>query len=304
MRNAFLLLALAGLLASTGCSSSDDNGSSGSGSTGTSGSNGGSGGSTGSESPTVAVSGTVQLNPIVAAAYDGGLLTGSAPAFSGQTLFIDEPLIATAQGVEEGRLATVSLDGSGTFNVPSVPTDSIVIGLVATIAGDSPDGGFTPCDVTSGAPSFCDGYARSVSLVYENLKPTADVTGVPIYGVPVAFTELLASKLGEAEGQHLLDRGFVLGYVVGADGQPVAGATFDRQGVNYDVEYLDDDLNPGGTATNKYGMFLIIAPGQPDASKKFGITGHPEFNCHRVGSNPGTVLSLIYDANRPGISCQ
>jgi len=256
-------------------------------------------------SHTISVSGTVALNPIVAAAYDAGILTGTPPAFDGSPLYIDEPLTVIGSGVEAGRLVTSSLDDSGTFNVPEVPTDPINIGLVGTIGGLSPDAGFAACDADTGTPSFCEHFAPSASLVWEDYKPTADITDVPLYGVPVAFTELLADKLGEAPGQHALDQGLVLGYVVAPDGGAMAGVTFNDQGDNYNVRYFDDDFNPvtTGGATNRYGMFAIIAPGQPDITKPMGIDGYPDAKCHFVGSTPGTVFNLVYDARRPGIDC-
>ncbi|MBS2033202.1 MAG: hypothetical protein JST54_35340 [Deltaproteobacteria bacterium] len=302
MRKLTLLFALCGAGALVGCSGSSttDGGTTGStGSTGDAGNNGDDDGGF------IAVSGTVALNPVVGAAIDAGLFTGTIPAFAGETLFIDEPLIATAQGVEAGRLATSTLDSSGTFDVPLVPLENIQIGLVATIAGKSDDGGYLPCEDTN-PPAFCDDYARSVSLVYENFRPTADVTGVPILGVPVQFTELLSANLGLAQGEHLLDKGFVIGYVVQSDGGPLAGATFDDHGQAHQIIYLDDTLNPNAnaTSTNKFGMFLVVAPGQPSPSTTYGIVNHPEFGCHRLGSNKGTVLSLVYDGARPGIACQ
>ena len=302
MRKLTLLFALLGAAGTGlfGCSGSSSN--DGGGTTGTTGTTGDAGDNQDDDGGFIAVSGTVALNPVVGAAIDAGLFSGTIPPFAGETLFIDEPLIATAQGVEAGRLATSTLDGSGTFDVPQVPLENIQIGLVATIVGKSDDGGYLPCEDTN-PPAFCTDYARSVSLVYENFRPTTDLTDVPILGVPVQFAELLSTNLGLAQGQHLLDQGFVLGYVVQSDGGPLAGATFDDHGQAHEIIYLDDSLNPGGTATNKFGMFLVVAPGQPSPSTTYGIVGHPELGCHRIGSNKGTVLSLVYDGARPGLTC-
>jgi hypothetical protein len=299
MRRTLLLLAT--LLVSA-CSSSATSGT-GTGSTGSSG--GVDAGPDAGGSPTIAITGTVGVHPAALAMIDAGLLAPTLPVLSNEQLFIDEPLLIITEGARTGRLATLNLDSSGTFTAPAVPTDPITIGLVGTLSGLSPDGGFQACEVSDGGgPGYCASYARSASLLYENFKPTADITGAQIFGVPLSMSELLAQKYGQATGAHLLDQGFVLGYVVDAQGQPVVGATFDQHGGSYDVRYPKDDLTPGGTGTNRFGIFLIVAPGQPDATKSFGIAGHAELKCHRVGSSPGTVFSLVYDARRPGIACQ
>lgn len=303
MRKLLLLGLALGLAA---CSTTDNKVSSSSGSGGSSG--GGSSGSSGTTGgQTLNISGTVELHPVVAALEDAGLYAAPTPSFAGQTLFIDEPLIAIIEGPESGRLASTTLDASGAFNAQQVPTDRVQIGLVGTMASDSPDGGFQSCETDAGAPAFCSGWARGVTLLWEdwqNNKPSGDITGARLYGVPVSLVEVLSQKLGLAANEHLLDKGFVLGYVLDAQGQPVSGVTFTTSNNNFQVAYLDDNLNPGASGTNKYGMFLIIAPGQPDPTHTFGITGHPEMKCHSVGSNPGTVLSLVWDANHPGIDCR
>lgn len=302
------MLVLAALAALAGCSSGG--GSSSSGSTGTTGgTTTGSSGTTGSGSTTLDISGTVAVHPLVSALGDAGLVDAAVPAFAGQTLYIDEPLIALEDGVESGRLASTTLAADGTFTASQVPVDIVQIGLVGTMASDSPDGGFFACDTDAGAPAFCSGWSRGVSLLWENWqsnKPSGPITGAKLYGVPVALADALSRNIQAVPnqtwlpaGKSLLDVGFVLGYVLDASGQPMSGVTFDTSNNGYDVVYFDDSLVPGASGTNKYGMFVIVAPGVP-ATHTFGIVGHSELGCHAVGSNPGTVLSLVWDARSPG----
>jgi hypothetical protein len=195
--------------------------------------------------------------------------------------------------------------------------------MVATIAGGDMDGGFTECESLgdaglSSGPAYCTAYATSASTIFEGEQPTANISGVVAYGVPFAFEEFLSAKYSASlpspllAGNHLIDQGVVIGYVIDQNGKPVVGATLNTT-VNTmvpTVQYVDDNYNPVTSATagtNDYGVFLVIAPGSPDdyptpfsLTLANGQSGQSTFGCHKLGSNPNSVFVLVYDASNPG----
>jgi hypothetical protein len=298
------VLLAAGLMA---CSSSSSTTGGSTGGTGTSGSTGGSSGSTGDNGPIiVTVGGTAKVHPLATALYGEGKLAGTAPALPGLALRVDEPLQVILQ-TDHARLGLVTLDAAAKFSVPGVDTDNVIIGLVGVVVSPSPDGGIDMCQLPDGgaadAPDFCKSFVTTATSVFEG-KPKVDVAGTTAYGIPLALEALLDSKLGYAPGNWLFDQGYVLGYVGDDSGAPTKGVSLDTSvnGTVPKVVYLDDDLNPIPTTapaaqqvTNKYGVFLVIKPGNPQQyTHAFPIAGHTELGCHKFGSNPQSAFALVY----------
>lgn len=307
-----LSLVGAAALALSACSSgSESTSSSSTGGAGTSGSSGGSTGGT-SGASTISVAGTASVHPVAALFYGAGKPLGATPpSVVGRDVRIDEPLKVLLDD-PTARLGKTQVGADAKFKVDSVVVDDVIIGMVAALVAASPDGGVTSCPLPTdsgfpdGSPAYCESFITTSSTLVEK-KPNdgENITNAASLGIPVAFERYLSAKLGLTPPNTLADKGWVMGYVVDATGNAVKGVEFDIS-VNAKkptVQYFDDDFNPVATGgkTNKYGVFVLLAPGNPSQySKPFPITGRSEFGCHKTGSAVGSAVALVYDAAHPG----
>jgi hypothetical protein len=263
---------------------------------------------------TITISGTTHIHPVATALYNAGLLPGTPPALPGTTLRIDEPLLVILMDPQARQGQTI-IDDAGNFSVSGVDPSVVDVGLVATIVAGSDDGGMAACEAGGTLPAYCSDFATAATAVWETGHPMADIANSYAWGDPVEFEEFLSTKLAPmtllqiTPGNHLADQGIALGYVVN-QGAPVAGAVVDLRGNNTvpQIIYVDDDFSPLGAdggmpgSTNKYGIFIVMHPGEPTQyTYPFGIVGHSEYGCQKIGSSPGSIFNLVFDTANPGM---
>lgn len=246
----------------------------------------------GQQPPTeIAVSGTVVMHP-----DSLGLLAdaGASTSVAGLTLRVEEPF-KVALNNPDGIFHTQTLDAGGEFFAPTVPTDLVTLGIAAGVRDDT------------GANRV----VRSATTLYDvalmdGAKPTADVTGGKGYAVPVQLHAALNAAVGEAtirsltgttDAGTLIAAGFLLGKVVDASGQPVAGATVEPLGASATARrarlfYPTADLASTGTATSSSGLFIYVHNGGDVDTFQFRITGNTAYKQRNAGAAKDACLVL------------
>lgn len=248
----------------------------------------------GPELPTnVKVSGTVVLFPDAV-----GVLADAGVSFStaGLTVRIEEPF-KVAINDPAGVFATATMDATGTFSTPAVPVELVTLGIAIGVRDDS----------STGAPRV----VRSATSVYDvalmdGAKPSADVTGVKGYAVPLQLHDALTALItpatihsitGLTDAGTLIDSGFVLGRIVDTAGAPVAGLTITPLGATAAARtarlfYPSADLKTLGTATSGNGLFVYVHTGSDVDTFQFTVAGHSEYKQRNAGAAKDACLVL------------
>ena len=239
----------------------------------------------------VAVSGTVTMHP-----DSLGLLAdaGASTSVAGLTLRVEEPF-KVALNNPDGIFHTQTLDATGAFSAPAVPTDLVTLGIAAGVRDDT------------GANRV----VRSATTLYDvalmdGAKPAGDITGGKGYAVPVQLHEALTAAIGEStirsltgstDAGTLITAGFLLGKVVDASGNPVSGVTVEPLGSSATSRrarlfYPTADLASTGAATSSTGLFVYVHNGGDVDTFQFRITGKSEYKQRNAGAAKDACLVL------------
>jgi hypothetical protein len=213
----------------------------------------------------------------------------SPPALAGLPLIIEEPLRV---GVKDpsATFGAGALAEDGGFSIPDIPVKDIHLSLAASLEHE--------------------GFARSATLVFDTAftgtRPRTDVIDAHVWVLPMAFHDALTRAVGEeslsvlTEGRArtLLEAGFVLGRVVDAKGQPVAGARvrLDRGELAGRILYPSEDLSQmGKEGTSGNGLFLYIHSGADAETFRVSLHGTEAYVWRNAGamSGQGLVLTLF-----------
>ncbi|GMU62534.1 MAG: hypothetical protein AMXMBFR34_42970 [Myxococcaceae bacterium] len=239
----------------------------------------------------ISVAGTVTMHPdALALLADAGASTSVA----GLTLRVEEPF-KVALNNPDGVFHTQTLDAGGDFYAPVVPTELVTLGVAAGVRDDT------------GANRVI----RSATTLYDvalmdGAKPAANITGGKGYAVPVQLHEALNGAVGEAnirtltgstDAGTLIAAGFMLGKVVDASGNPVAGATVEPLGSTAAVKrarlfYPAADFSGTGAATASHGLFVYVHNGGDVDTFQFRITGKAEYKQRNAGAAKDACLVL------------
>lgn len=176
------------------------------------------------------------------------------------------------------------------FNVRTIAVADMVVSLAAGLRGDAPARGLVP----------------STTVIFDTAltgaRPRTDIIDVRVWAIPAVVEEVLTEALTEqglqtltgGEFRRLHDAGYVLGRVVDAAGNPVAGARV-RQAdpalaghLRYPSPYL---TSVAGEATSSSGLFLIVHPGGDPRPLLLSMEGEPEpVALRHASTRPGHAL--------------
>jgi hypothetical protein len=241
----------------------------------------------------IAVTGRVELLPEASR-----LLTeqGSPPpSLAGLPLVIEEPLRV---GVKDpsAAFATGTLDEDGGFFISDVPVKDIHLSLAASLDHE--------------------GFARASTIVFDTAftgsRPRTDVINAHVWALPMAFHDALTRAVGpealrvhsDGRAQSLLEAGFVLGRVVDAAGQPVAGARvqLDRPELADRLYYPSEDLTQASQeSTSANGLFLYVHSGADTETFRVNLHGKEGYAWRNAGATAGhgMVLTLFPGTSAP-----
>lgn len=248
--------------------------------------------------PVVQVSGTASMFPnAVTYLSDAGL---PVPDVAGLTLSIEEPLSAALKD-PNAVFGSVVLPADGRFAVDGVDTSKVNVGLAGAIR-DERDAG-TPAVVPSATAVFDVQLAEG--------KPETDLAGAKAYALPAGYHDKLTELVTPGRIQalnatssgvdSLIEAGFVLGKVVDAQGNPVAGAVIETDPAalaQTSLFYPDVALATlNQTATDADGLFLFVNSLDPENADKpitFTLTvkDRPEYLRRSAASWKDSALIL------------
>lgn len=206
------------------------------------------------------------------------------PSLEGLPVSVEEPLRVMLRDAS-ARFGTSPVSAEGAFRVDDVPVRDVHLGL--------------------GAGVEAEGFARTSTVLFDtalpNTRPRTDVINARAWAVPLAFHDALGRAVGEerlrtlTDGRAgtLLEAGFVLGRVVDAQGNPVAGArvTTDVQALSGRLFYPSDDAaTVGQETTGPSGLFLFVGSGGEAETFHLGVDGAPDYRLRNAGTAPGVGL--------------
>jgi hypothetical protein len=216
------------------------------------------------------------------------------PSLAGLPLIIEEPL-RVAVNDPSATFSAGALAEDGAFSVDGVSVKDIHLSLAASIEHE--------------------GLARSSTIVYDTAltgsRPRTDVIGTRVWALPRAFHDALTRAVGQdtllahtdGRARTLQEAGFLLGRVVDASGQPVAGARvrLDRGELADRLYYLSEDLahvSQEGTSAN--GLFLYVHTGADVETFRASLHGTEQYLWRNLGAMPGRGLVLtLFPGTRP-----
>ncbi|MDY7226195.1 carboxypeptidase regulatory-like domain-containing protein [Hyalangium rubrum] len=208
------------------------------------------------------------------------------PTLGGLPLSIEEPLRV---GVNDpaATFGTGTLAEDGGFSVRDVPVKDIHLSLAARFAHE----GFVP----SSTIVFDTAFSGS--------RPRTDIIDARAWALPWAFHDALSGAVGEealrlqTEGRArtLLEAGFLLGRVVDASGQPIAGVRvrMDQGALSDRLYYPSEDLSRvGQEGTSANGLFLYVHSGGDAETFRLSVHGTEAYLWRNAGATPGLGLVL------------
>ena len=172
------------------------------------------------EDPVIRVSGTAEVHPSAKAWLEGN--SQPLPSLEGLTLRVQEPL-RVALNDPGAVFGSVTLGADAAFAVDGVDTARVNTGIAAGVLDERM--GPNPVVVRTSTAIW--------DVQLRQGKPELDISDARAWALPTEFHDQLTVSIGEAAIQAvtgdstkvtLIDAGFMLGRVVDAEGNPVAGA--------------------------------------------------------------------------------
>jgi len=217
------------------------------------------------------------------------------PSLAGLPLVIEEPLRV---GVKDpsAAFAAGTLDENGGFFISDVPVKDIHLSLAAGLDHE--------------------GFARTSTIVFDTAftgsRPRTDVINARVWALPMALHDALTRAVGpealrvhsDGRAQSLLEAGFVLGRVVDAAGQPVAGARvqLDRPELADRLYYPSEDLTQASQgSTSASGLFLYVHSGADTETFRVNLHGKEGYAWRNAGAmvGHGMVFTLFPGTSAP-----
>ena len=240
----------------------------------------------------IRVSGRVEVLPEAARLLESRGLP--VPSLAGVPVTIEEPLRLAVNDVN-ATFGTGALAEDGDFSVAEVPVREVHQSLAVGLA--------TP------------GLVRTATVVYDTAftggRPRTDLIDTRAWALPESFHDALGAAVGEArlrghtgdKAGTLRDAGFVLGRVVDADGNPVAGVrvTPDRSELAGRVYYPTPDFSGvGQDGTGADGLFLYVHSAGDAETFLLSVDGAEGYTPRNAGAAPGWGLLLtVYPGQHP-----
>lgn len=210
----------------------------------------------------------------------------AAPSLDAAPVTLAEPL-RLAVNDPNATFGTAPAAADGSFTVSDVPVRELHLSLAAGLEAA--------------------GLVRAHTLIYDSAftgaRPRTDLVDVRVWGVPEAFHDALSTAVGEGAirghtgnlAATLRDAGFVLGRVVDAAGNPVAGARLapDREDLAGRIYYPSADLTAASQeGTGPEGLFVYVHSGMDADTFLLSVTGAEAYVPRNVGVAPGWGLVL------------
>lgn len=217
------------------------------------------------------------------------------PPLAGVPLVIEEPLRV---GVNDASstFGDGTVDEDNGFAIPDIAVKDIHLSLAAGVEQD--------------------GFSRSSTIIFDTAftgsRPRTDIINAQVWALPMAFHDALTRAVGDealraltnGEARTLQEAGFVLGRVVDAKGQPVAGARvrLDRDELANRLYYPSEDLSQvsqAGTSAN--GLFLYVHSGGDLETFQMSLHGSEAYVWRNAGAmaGHGLVLTLFPGTRAP-----
>lgn len=215
------------------------------------------------------------------------------PSLAGVPLVVEEPLRV---GVNDASstFGTGSVEEDNRFSVSDVAVKDIHLSLAVGVEQE--------------------GFARSSTIIFDTAftgsRPRTDVINAQVWALPMAFHDALTRAVGDetlrtltgGQLRTLQQAGFVLGRVVDAQGQPVAGARvrLDRDELAHRIYYPSEDLSQvGQEGTSATGLFLYVHSGGDLETFHMSVEGMDAYMWRNAGAMAGNGLVLtLYPGTR------
>ncbi len=251
-------------------------------------SDGGTGGGGGNEEVLFDVSGHAAIFPEgIGVSMDAGV----TPSVAGLTLRVEEPLkVALNPNDPLGVFSTTTLDATGAFSATMVSDQLVNLGIAAGVVDD---GGTRA--------------VRSATVIwdvaFEQKKPDKNITGAKAWVLPKALHDRLTAAVTEAaimgftsnQKRTLVEAGCILGRVVDAMGNPVAGVTVTSttSSLNPKFVYPNADLSGTGASTAANGLFVFVHDGTDNVAQfSFNVMGATGYRQRSAGSAKNACLVM------------
>jgi hypothetical protein len=214
------------------------------------------------------------------------------PSLEGLSVDIDEPL-RVAVNDPAASFGTAITTGEGAFDISGVPVKDIHTSLAASLSH----------------PGLVPTSTIVFDTAFTGSRPRTDITGAHAWAVPLSFQDALTQAVGaEAIGAHtqgmaqtLQEAGFILGRVVDAQGQPVAGARIQTDPGEWAgrLYYPSEDFTQAGQdGTSRHGLFLYVHSGLGADAFRLSVHGTEAYPWRNVGAMPGRALVLTLHPGR------
>ena len=257
-----------------------------------SGSDGGAGGGNDGEGIFSASRTASVYPPALAWLADAGV---ADPGVAGLQLRVEEPL-KVALSDPLGIFGTQTLAASGAFSVSGISSELVNLGVAAGLRDESGDAGTSSRIVRSATVLY--------DVALEGVKPRGDIVGGKAYAIPTAFHDGLQAAITEARVRTatgglkgtLIEAGFVLGRVVDAAGNPVAGATLTPTPADRSARffYPNAALDGVGTATASSGLFVFVHNGGAVDTFRVNVTGDASYKQRSLGAAKDACLVVTF----------
>jgi hypothetical protein len=235
------------------------------------------------------ISGTAAIHPSAAAWMTDRRLP--LPSLQGFTLRVEEPFRMALQDPNP-LLGEAMIETEGAFAVQDVDTARLSFGGIAAGLVDGRGAGTSPI-------------IPSTTVVFDvrlhDSLPQADLTAVKVWAIPVPYHEQLTAAVTPTRIQELTSRqavslsqaGFILGRIVDAQGNAVAGASIETDPPTWAdrIFYPSEDLlgvTQIGTSAN--GLFLFVHSAGGIDPFTFRVRERPEYGWRNGGVQGGKAL--------------
>jgi hypothetical protein len=208
------------------------------------------------------------------------------PSLEGLSVDIDEPL-RVAVNDPAASFGTGRTTGGGAFDVSGVPVKDIHTSLAASLTH----------------PGLVPTSTIVFDTAFTGSRPRTDISGASAWALPLSFQDTLTQAVGEGAivahtqglAQNLWDAGFIVGRVVDAQGQPVAGARIQPEpGELADRLYYpsEDFTRAGQDGTSSHGLFVYVHSGLGAEAFRLTVHGTEAYPWRNAGAMPGRALVL------------
>jgi hypothetical protein len=233
------------------------------------------------------VAGTAAMLPEGAAMLSDA---GQATSVAGLRLRVEEPFkVAINENDPLGIFSSAILDATGAFSASQISTEQVNLGVAAGVRDDN-DAGMR---IVRSATGIWD-------VAFEGKKPDKNLTGAKAWVLPKVFHDALTAAVTPAaimtiSGKTtLIEAGFMLGRIVDAQGQPVAGVTVKPTDGSLTPQffYPKADFTGVGTSTSANGLFVFVQKSDMVTTFRFDVMGMSAYKTRQAGAARGAGLVM------------